>query len=119
MRRCVYKSCSVICYYVTHHKNCFEGNKVILKIYVQTYGHVKIIITDQAKKFRNRLWSETLTQEGIKHVLTSIKHTQGSLAKYVNKELSKNMHIYFHDQHNKWTEYLVFFEKAINENIMK
>ena len=84
--------------------------------YVPTHGHVKKIITDQAKQFRNKLWSETLTQQGIKPMLTSIRHPQGNLAERVNKELGKYMSIYCPDQHNKWVEYLPFFEKSINEN---
>ena len=49
-------------------------------------------------------------------MLRSIRHAQGNLAERVNKELGKYMHIYCHDQHNKWAEYLSFFEKSINEN---
>ena len=39
--------------------------KIILQRYIPTNGHVKKIITDQAKQFRIKRWSETLTQQAL------------------------------------------------------
>ena len=67
-------------------------------------------------QFQSKKWERTLRENGIQPVLKSIRHPQGKLAERVNKELGKYLRIYSHDQHNKWAEYLLFLEKAINEN---
>ena len=77
---------------------------------------MKKILSDQGVQFQSEMWEKTLKENGIQPVLTSIRHPQGNLAERVNKELGKYLRIYCHNQHNKWAEYLPFFEKAINEN---
>lgn len=90
--------------------------KIILTKYIPKYGRIQKILSDQGKQFQNKLWGETLIQNGIKPILTSIRHPQGNLAERVNKEIGNYVRIYCHNQHNKWAEYLPFFESAINNN---
>ena len=71
-------------------------------------------ITDQAKQFSDWLWSETLTQ-GIRPMLMSIRHPQVTLPNKLIKSWA-SICICRHDQQKKWAEYLLFFEKSINEN---
>ena len=87
---------------------------VILRKYVPKYGQIKKILSDQGKQFQNKAWTETLTQHGIQPVLTSIRHPLGNLAERINKELGKHLCIYCNEQHNRWAEYISFFEQAID-----
>lgn len=89
---------------------------IIIKKYMPENGRVQKIITDQGKQFQNKLWASTLRKEGIKPILTSIRHPQANLAERINKELGKYFRIYCHDNHRRWAEYIPFFQNAINNN---
>ena len=90
--------------------------KILLQKYIPIHGKMKRILSDQGVQFQSEVWNRILRENGIQPILTSIRHPQGNLAERVNKELGKYLRIYCHNQHNKWAEYLPFFEKAINEN---
>ena len=47
-------------------------------------------------------------------VLTAIRRPQGNLAERVNRELGRLFRTYCNTNQSKWTEYLEFFENAIN-----
>ena len=77
---------------------------------------MKKVLSDQGVQFQSEVWHQTLRENGIKTILTAIRHPQGNLAERVNKELGKYLRIYCHNQHNRWAEYLPFFKKAMNKN---
>lgn len=74
------------------------------------------LLSDQGIQFQSELWRNTLEENNIQPILTSIRHPQTNLAERVNKELGKYLRIYCHNQHNMWAEYIPFFEQALNEN---
>ena len=90
--------------------------KILLQKYIPMYGKMKRILSDQGVQFQSIVWNRVLRENGIQPILTSSRHPQGNLAKRVNKELGKQLCIYCHNQHNRWAEYLLFFEQAINDN---
>lgn len=86
----------------------------IIKKYIPQNGHVERILSDQGKQFQNKLWATTLAKHGVQAVLTSIRRPQGNLAERINRELGNKFRIYCHEHHNRWPEYLQFFEDSIN-----
>lgn len=89
---------------------------VITQKYIPKYGKMDKVLTDQGKQFGNKLWKDALTRQGIKPVLTSIRHPQTNLAERINRELGKYMRLYCYNQQSKWPDYLQFFEDAMNHN---
>ena len=52
--------------------------KILLNKYIPAFGKMKKVLSDQGIQFQSEVWHQTLRENGIKTVLTAIRHPQGN-----------------------------------------
>lgn len=68
--------------------------KKILEHYIPNYGKPKKIQSNWGTQFTSGKWVNTLKDNGIKAVFSSIRHPQSNTTERVNRELSKYFRIF-------------------------
>jgi hypothetical protein len=90
------------------------------KLVNQYFGKVikpKVILPDNATKFRSPLWRKQLQQHGVDVRFTPIRDPESNPSERCMRELSKFCRIYCHDNHKKWAELLPHIDEWINNTV--
>ncbi|XP_023288921.1 uncharacterized protein LOC111674083 [Orussus abietinus] len=82
--------------------------------YIPRFGTPKKLLSDQGTQFTSDKWREGLQQEGIQHILTSIRHPQANPVERTNRELARYFRTFLNNQHSRWADWLDVLEDGIN-----
>jgi hypothetical protein len=82
--------------------------------YFPAFGTPKVIVSDNAKVFRCRVFRDVCFRWGVEHVTTAPYYPQGSLAERVNQNLKSALKIYHAESQDKWDTDLPWFATALN-----
>ena len=92
-------------------KSCL--NKV-LNDYVEKYGKVEAVLSDNATAFSSPKWREALESRGIKCYHSSKYHACSNPTERVIKDIAIYMRIYCHNKHKSWYSYCALIESILN-----
>lgn len=82
--------------------------------YCEEFGKPKRILSDHGSQFTSSVWNDTLAENGIKAIKSSIRHPQGNLAEKVMYRLGQTFRTYCSTKHTTWIDWLSVIEKMTN-----
>lgn len=88
--------------------------RCLINDYIPKYGKPTSVLSDQGTQFTSGKWARALKGNGIKKIITAIRHPQANPIERTNRELSRFFRSLLQDQHHKWVDYLEVIETCIN-----
>lgn len=89
--------------------------KCLLEDYIPRYGKPQSILSDQGTQFTSKIWGETLQSNGIRKIMTAIRHPRANPVERTNRELSRFFRTFVKQQHHQWIDWIKTIESCINE----
>lgn len=74
----------------------------------------KAIMSDNGSQFTSRIWNETMQQEGVKVIHTTVRNPRPNTTERVNRELGRLFRTYCRTNHRGWVTVLPRIEELYN-----
>ena len=103
--------------YAMRSPKAISATNKLIKHYFPTYGKVKAILSDNAQVFHSKIWTDRLTELGIKLVHATKYHPNSNPAECVMSSIAKILRMYCHEKHASWYSYIEYAQNCINNTV--